>query len=135
MIPEAKLTAGRSATLAGMSKRYPKTGRAYRIVAGLDDFYACRSVEEAEIAFGSLCSWMRRCRLQPTKKSAETLMRRKIKIIAYFKNRLTNAICEGINSMIQAAKRKARGFHAFEGFSSMIYLTAGKLQPAVPAPF
>jgi transposase len=135
MIPEAKLTAEQSATLAEMSKRYPKTGRAYRIVAGLDDFYACRSVEEAEIAFGSLYSWMRRCRLQPMKKAAETLMRHKDKIVAYFKNRITNAICEGINSMVQAAKRKARGYHTFEGYSSMIYLVAGKLQLAVPKPF
>ncbi|MDR1329329.1 MAG: transposase [Oscillospiraceae bacterium] len=29
-------------------------------------------------------------------------------MLCYFKSRLTNAICEGINSLIQAAKRKAR---------------------------
>ena len=135
MIPEAKLSGEQAATLAKMSKRYPQTGRAYRIVAGLDDFYSSRSTEEAEAAFSSLYSWMRRCRLKPMKDAAETLMRHKGKILAYFKNRLTNAICEGINSMIQAAKRKARGFHTFEGFSSMIYLVAGKLQLDVPNPF
>ena len=69
------------------------------------------------------------------KEAAETLMRHRDKIIAYFKNRLTNAICEGINSMTQAAKRKARGFHTFEGYSAMIYLVAGKLELAVPKPF
>jgi transposase len=37
--------------------------------------------------------------------------------------------------MIQAAKRKARGFHTFEGYSAMIYLIAGKLELAVPKPF
>jgi hypothetical protein len=37
--------------------------------------------------------------------------------------------------MIQAAKRKARGYHTFSGFSSMIYLVAGKLVLAVPMPF
>ena len=135
MIPEARLSAEQSVKLAEMSKRYPQTGRAYRIVAGLDDFYASRTVEEADTAFQSLYSWMRRCRLKPMKKAAETLMRHKSKILAYFKNRLTNAICEGINSMIQAAKRKARGFHTFEGYAIMIYLVAGKLQLAVPNPF
>ena len=55
-------------------------------------------------------------------------------ILNYFRSRLTNAICEGINSMIQAAKRKARGYHTFEGFSSMIYLIAAKLQLACPNP-
>jgi transposase len=135
MIPETKLTAEQAATLGEMSKRYPKTGRAYRIVAGLDDFYASRDMEQAQTAFHSLYSWMRRCRLQPMKTAAETLMRHKDKIIAYFKNRLTNAICEGLNSMIQAAKRKARGYHTFEGYSSMIYLVAGKLKLSAPVPF
>jgi transposase len=135
MIPESRLTAEQSGKLAEMSKRYPQTGRAYRIVAGLDDFYASRTVEEANTAFQSLYSWMRRCRLQPMKRAAETLKRHRDKIIAYFKNRLTNAICEGINSIIQAAKRKARGYHTFEGYSAMIYLVAGKLELAVPRPF
>ena len=78
---------------------------------------------------------MRRCRLKPMKEAAETLMRHKSKILHYFKDRLTNAICEGINSMIQAAKRKARGFHTLEGYASMIFLVAGKLQLAAPSPF
>jgi transposase len=135
MIPEAKLSGEQAAKIAEMSKRYPLTGRAYRIVAGLDDFYSSRTPKEAEAAFDSLYSWMRRCRLKPMKEAAATLMRHKDKILHYFKSRLTNAICEGINSMVQAAKRKARGFHTFEGYSSMIYLVAGKLQLAVPSPF
>ena len=95
------------------------------------------TVEEARNAFDSLYSWMRmrRCRLQPMKDAATTLRNHKEKILAYFYHRITNAVCEGINSMIQAAKRKARGFNTYEGFASMIYLVAGKLQLAVPNPF
>ena len=55
-------------------------------------------------------------------------------ILNIFRSKMTNAICEGINSMIQAAKRKARGYHTFEGFSSMIYLIAAKLKLACPNP-
>ena len=110
-----------------MSKMYPKTGRAYRVVAALDEFYKSKNVDEAEDRFDSLCSWMRRCRLQPMKEAAQTLKRHKDRIINYFRNRLTNAICEGINSMIQAAKRKARGYRTFDGFATMIYIVAGKL--------
>ena len=134
MIPESKLTEAQKATLIQMNKLYPKTGRAYRIVSALDEFYKCRSVSEAEQHFDSLYSWMRRCRLQPMKDAAETLSRHKDKIINYFRNRLTNAICEGINSMIQAAKRKARGYHTFEGFANMIYIVAGKLDIESPFP-
>ena len=69
------------------------------------------------------------------KDAAETLMNHERQILNYFHDRLTNAVCEGINSMIQAAKRKARGFNTYEGFAAMIYLIAGKLELAVPAPF
>lgn len=135
MIPEARLSNEQADKLAKMSKRYPQTGRAYRIVSALDDFYASRNIEEAETAFSSLCSWMRRCRLIPMKEAALTLLAHKDKILNFFKSRLTNAICEGINSMIQAAKRKARGYASFEGYSAMIYLVAGKLDLSVPNPF
>jgi transposase len=135
MIPESKLTTEQAVTIADMSKRYPQTGRAYRIIAGLDDFYSSRTMNEAENAFKDLYSWMRRCRLKPMKEAAATLKRHRDKILAYFKERITNAICEGINSMVQAAKRKARGYHTFEGFSSIIFLVAGKLELAVPKPF
>ena len=135
MIPQSRLSEEQTEKLANLSQSYPQTGRAYRIVAALDTFYASSTVEEAETTFSNLYSWMRRCRLQPMKEAAQTLLRHKDKIIAYFQERITNAICEGINSMIQAAKRKARGFHTFESFAAMIYLIAGKLKLAVPRPF
>ena len=135
MIPRGRMSEQQVAKLDSLSKRYPKTGKAYSIVAALDDFYACYTVEEARNAFDSLYSWMRRCRLQPMKDAATTLRNHKEKILAYFYHRITNAVCEGINSMIQAAKRKARGFNTYEGFASMICLVAGKLQLAVPNPF
>lgn len=135
MVPKAKMTDAQAAKLDSLSKLYPKTGKAYSIVASLDAFYACRTMEEAEDAFDRLYSWMRRCRLQPMKDAALTIRNHRKKILAYFCYRITNAICEGMNSMIQAAKRKARGFNTYRGFSSMIYLIAGKLELAVPSPF
>ena len=69
------------------------------------------------------------------KDAAVTLMRQRKEIMNYFHDRLTNAICEGINSMVQTAKRKARGFITFDGFKAMIFLIGGKLELDVPAPF
>ena len=118
-----------------LSKTYPKTARAHRIVEALDIFYACTSMADASKRFKELYSWMRRCRLEPMKNAAVTLMNHRKEIMNYFHDRLTNAICEGINSMVQAAKRKARGFNTFEGFRVMIFLIAGKLDLDVPSPF
>ncbi|PWH08121.1 ISL3 family transposase, partial [Bifidobacterium longum] len=39
----------------------------------------------------------------------------------------TNAILEGLNSVIQNVKTRARGFKNMDYFSTMIYLTCGKL--------
>ena len=134
MIPKKKLTQEQKTAIIQMSRLYPKTGRAYRIVAAFDEFYYSKSTAEAEEKLNQLYSWMRRCRLEPMKEAAETLNRHKVRILNYFTDRLTNAICEGINSMVQAAKRKARGYHTFDGFSTMIYLVAGKLEIESPFP-
>lgn len=135
MTPRRNMTREQLNKLTTLSKSYPKTGRAFRIVQALDLFYDCQNDHEAARQFKKLYSWMRRSRLAPMKDAAETLMNHRRQILNYFHHRLTNAICEGINSMIQAAKRKARGFNTFEGFAAMIYLVAGKLELAVPVPF
>lgn len=135
MVPEGRMTDKQRTMVTELSKQYKKTGRAFRIVRSLDDFYASTSMVEAQARLDKLCSWMRRCRLKPMKDAALTLRNHGKEILNYFHTRLTNAICEGINAMIQAAKRKARGFHTFEGYAAMIYLVAGKLELATPVLF
>jgi transposase len=134
MIPDAKQTEKQRKRVAEISKLYPKTGRAYRMVQAIDTVYASENAGEAEQNLNQLYRWLRKSRLEPMKRVALTLKSYSTEIINIFHSKLTNAICEGINSMIQAAKRKARGYHTFEGFSSMIYLIAAKLQLAYPNP-
>ena len=135
MVPEGRMNNKQWTMVAELSKQYKKMGRAFRIVRSLDDFYASTSMVEAQERLDKLCSWMRRCRLKPMKDAVLTLRNHSKEILNYFHTRLTNAICEGINTMIQAAKRKATGFHTFEGYAAMIYLVAGKLKLATPVPF
>ena len=135
MVSQGRMTDKQRTMVAELSKQYKKTGRAFRIVRSLDDFYASTSMVEAQERLDKLYSWMRRCRLKPMKDAALTLRNHGKEILNYFHTRLTNAICEGINAMIQAAKRKARGFHTFEGYAAMIYLVAGKLELATPILF
>lgn len=135
MIPEQRMTAQQLDRTVTLCREYPKTGRAFRMVQSLDIVYGCLKQEDAEERLKALIRWMRRSRLEPMKKAALTLKNHMVEILAYFTARLTNAIAEGINSMIQAAKRKARGFRTFRGFACMIYLIAGKLKLSCGSPF
>ena len=135
MIPETRQTEQQQEKVASLSKQYPKTGRAFRMVQSLDDMYRCNNISEAETVFKKLISWLRRSRLEPMKAVANTLKRHKESILSYFYSRVTNAIAEGINSLIQSAKRRARGFGTYEGYECMIYLVVGKLSLSCPTLF
>jgi len=127
MIPQGRMDERQREKLAELSKSYPKTGRAFRMVQALDEVYKCKDITQATAMFDTLYSWLRRSRLEPMKRAALTLRQHKSEILAYYFHRLTNAVAEGINSIIQAGKRKARGFTTFRGFSTMIYLESAKL--------
>lgn len=135
MIPEARQNEQQQQRIAELSKQYPKTGRAYRMVQCLDEVYKCENMKDATKAYSHLVSWLMRSRLEPMKRAAKTLKTYKDNILSYFKNRQTNAIAEGLNSLIQAAKRRARGYRTFEGYSCMIYLVVGKLKLDCPKLF
>ena len=49
-------------------------------------------------------------------------------IINYTEAKISNGILEGINSKIQLAKRRARGFRHVTNFIHMIYFIAGDLK-------
>jgi transposase len=127
MIPQNRMDEQQQEKLEALSKLYPKTGRAFRMVQALDQIYMCHDMIEAESTFDKLYRWLRRSRLEPMKRVAQTLRQHKSEILAFYYHRLTNAVAEGINSIIQAGKRNARGFGTFLGFSTMIYLECAKL--------
>jgi transposase len=135
MIPEGRMNEQQAAKLQALSAEYPKTGRAFRMVQGLDTMYACKGFEDADGVFKKLISWLRRSRLEPMKRVANTLKKYRQEILSYFYSRLTNAIAEGINSLIQSAKRRARGFRTIEGYICMIYLVVGRLNLSCPKLF
>ena len=127
MIPQGRMDKQQQEKLEALSKLFPKTGRAFRMVQALDQVYFCHDIIEAELTFDKLCSWLRRSRLEPMKRVAQTLLQHKSGILAFYFHRLTNAVAEGFNSIIRAGKCKARGFGTFRGFSTMIYLECSKL--------
>ena len=48
-------------------------------------------------------------------------------ILNWYYSHLTNAVLEGINSLIQTTKRIARGYRNVDNFISMCYLRNGHL--------
>lgn len=109
--------------LQKMSKMNLKTGRAYRLKIAFQDIYNMNySKEIAELEFKEWIQWAVRSKLEEFKKAAKTIGNKLEGIINYFENRLTNAVLEGINSMIQSIKSRARGYKKMENFKAMIYL-------------
>ena len=66
------------------------------------------------------------------KQVAATLTRHRDGILAWFGSRITNGLIEGINSLLQAAKAKARGYRTLKNHVAITYLVAGKLDLRLP---
>jgi transposase len=135
MIPQGRLTDEQALVVDRLCQTYPKTGRAFRMVQQFDDLYRCMKYSDAQLRLKALTSWMMHSRLNPMKAVAQSLRRNKQAILEYFRIRISNAFAEGMNSLIQAAKRKARGFRTFQGYRTMIFLAVGKLHLSYPSPF
>ena len=60
-------------------------------------------------------------------KAADTVKKQWSGVLGWFRSKLTNGLMEGINSLIQAAKGRTRGFKTERYLKTMIYLIVGKL--------
>ena len=63
------------------------------------------------------------------KEAARTVMRHRDGILAWFDSRIANGLIEGINSLVQAAKAKARGYRSTRTLKAITYLIARKTRP------
>lgn len=70
---------------------------------------------------------MMHSRLAEMKKLCGLIEDHWIEILNCFDFKFTNAILEGMNSIIQNVKRRARGFRNTEYFKTMIYLNCSDL--------
>ena len=125
---DANLTDVQRVKKKSLMGKHLKTARAYSMRVELQDIYEnCQSRSEAESRLKKLCGWMMRSRLEPMKELCKTISNHWNEILNYFSFRHTNAILEGMNSMIQNIKRRARGFRNLEYFKTIIYLCCGQL--------
>jgi len=87
-----------------------KTGRAWAIKELIRDLWNCPTKEAGQEHFDRWYSWAIRSRLEPIKRSARTLKKHLEQVLNYFTHRLTNALSEGLNSVIERLKQKACGY-------------------------
>jgi transposase len=81
------------------------------------------------------CYGAKRSRLQPVKDFVALVERHWDGILAWHANHLTNGLLEGINSLVQAAKARARGYRNKDKMITIVYLIAAKLPlPTVTNP-
>jgi transposase len=109
---------------------YPKLGEAYRLRQLFLDAF---EISDAEQAKGYLSFWIEQvleAGIEPFKKFVNTLKAHWWGVVAYFDSRVTNGILEGINSKIQLAKRRARGYRNINNFIYMTYFISANLKPA-----
>jgi hypothetical protein len=55
-------------------------------------------------------------------------------VLRWHWTRINNGVLEGINSLVRAAKRRARGYRNKRNLIAMIYLIAGRLDSHPPTP-
>ncbi len=88
-------------------------------------------MQDPQDAEAFLCYWcdlVEESNIIPFHKFVNLLKAHWSGIINYIHSRTSNGILEGINSKIQLAKRRARGYRNTDNFINMIYLIAGKLK-------
>ena len=108
-----------------------KTSRAYHIKLNFQELYQ-QPVEFAETYLKKWYFWATHSRLEPIINAAYTIKNHWDGVLRWFKSKINNGVLEGINSMIQAAKARARGYRTERNLITMIYLIAGKLKFDLP---
>lgn len=126
------LTKKQLSDLTDLSRLNLRTVRAHKARLDLQDIY---SELDAATADKRLRRWYFRAthsRLEPLKHFAYTVADHWAGILAFFRSRTTNGLLEGLNSLIQATKAKARGFRTVTTLMAIVYLIGSNLQFKLP---
>jgi len=109
-----------------------KTMRAYQLRLNFQEVWLLPP-DQAEPFLKKWYYWATHSRLEPMKKAAYTIKEHWDGVLNWFKSKINNGVLEGINSLVQAAKARARGYRTNDYLITMIYLITGKLQIKLPS--
>lgn len=106
----------------------PSIANAYRLKELFAEFWTFKTKDEAGAFLSYWCDLAEESKIYPFIKAANTLKAHWSGLVNYAETNLNNGILEGINSKIQLAKKRARGYRNINNFINMIYFIAGKLK-------
>jgi transposase len=98
-----------------------KTVRAYHIRENFQGIYQEETRGEFEQALKKWYFWAMHSRIEVIKEAAKTIKRHWHGVIRWYDSKVSNGILEGLNSLVQAAKAKARGYRTFKNLKTIIY--------------
>ena len=130
------LTRDERARLSTIQKTNQKLYRAYLLKESLAAALNYKQTARARRALDDWLVWASHSRLPSFVKCARTIRAHKEGILAYIKERATNAVVEGFNTRMRAVARRAYGFHTASALIGMMYLCLGGIQlnPPLPVP-
>jgi len=108
------------------------TVRAYHIRENFKQFYKAKNRQEAENLLKKWFWWATHSRIEEMRKAAWTIKRHWEGVLNWHKSKISNGLLEGLNSLFQAAKAKARGYRSLRKIRVIIYLLMGKLEFNLP---
>ena len=114
-----------------LAKLNLKTAQAYRMRLAFQELFS-QPPALAESFLNKWYFWATHSRLQPMKEAAYTIKNHWLGILRWFTSRISNGKLEGLNSLVQAAKARARGYRTHRNLITMIYLISGKLNFSLP---
>ena len=110
-----------------LSKTKLKSIRALHIRESFQEIYASKNTEEFEALLKKWYFWATHSRLEPIKDAAKTIKNHWDGIVKWKESQINNGILEGLNSIVQAAKSKARGFSTLKYYKIVAYLVTADL--------
>jgi len=121
--------AARLQMLENMPGHKLKTIRALHMKENFQEIYKVSrsSPESFEPLLKKWYKWALHSRLEPMVQAARTIKEHWTGIVNWRNSMISNGILEGLNSLIQAAKAKARGYRTFKNFKIVAYLITGGL--------
>jgi transposase len=123
---EENLTESQKDKKNELSKMNLETFRAMHIRENFQEIYLAEDSESFKILLEEWYEWAISSNLEPIVKIAKTIKNHWDGIIRWKVSQINNGILEGLNSVVQAAKRKARGYK-FNHFRIITFLLTGKL--------